>query len=357
MKAAVYTGYDKMEVREVPTPRIDSGSALVKVFACAVCGSDIRIFHHGNNRVTPPQTLGHEIAGEIVAVGDGVSKFKAGDRIAIGADVPCGECAFCEAGIGNNCQINYAMGYQFAGGFAEYVLLNSTVMNHGPVHRLADHVSFDEGALAEPLACVLNALELSPVKLNDTVVLMGAGPIGMMLCEVARLMGAAKIILVNRSHPRLEIAKRLGVADVYICSGEENAIGRILCETENLGADVIFTANPSPRSQADALHMAKNRGRISFFGGLPKDDCIVPLDTNIIHYKELLITGAHGSLPVHHGRAVDMIASGKIDVKKYITHRFSLEDIGKAFAAAEQHSGLRVAVNPWGGTAGQGDSI
>src|SRR5659263_395825 len=174
MKAAVFEGIDQMVVKEVPTPEIDENSVLVKVMACAVCGSDIRIFHHGNNRVNPPAILGHEIAGQIVAVGSKVTKFKPGDRVAIGADVPCGECVFCEAGIGNNCQTNYAMGYQFAGGFAEYVLLNRTVVNFGPVHKLPEHVSFEEGALAEPLACVLNALELSPIKLNDTVVLIGA---------------------------------------------------------------------------------------------------------------------------------------------------------------------------------------
>ena len=148
-RASLYTGIDQLTVTDLPMPVVDENSILVRVRACAVCGSDIRIFHHGNNRVTPPQTLGHEIAGDVVQVGKYVTKFNVGDRVAIGADVPCGECAFCEAGIGNNCQINYAMGYQFAGGFAEYVLLNRTVVNFGPVHKLPDHVSYREGALAE----------------------------------------------------------------------------------------------------------------------------------------------------------------------------------------------------------------
>ena len=346
MKASVYEGYDKIAVKEIPTPKVDDNSVLVRVRACAVCGSDIRIFHYGNNRVNPPQTLGHEISGDVVEVGKNVTKFQPGDRVAIGADVPCGECAFCEAGIGNNCQINYAMGYQFAGGFAEYLLLNKTVVNFGPVHKIPDHVSYDEAALAEPLACVLNALELAPVKLNDTVVLIGAGPIGMMLCHVAKAMGAAKVILINRSTPRLEIAKSIGAADVYICSSEEDSIQRVLDETGGLGADVIFTSCPSPQAQVDALKMAKNRARISFFGGLPKDKSEVTLDTNIIHYKELLITGAHGSMPIHHGKAVDLIASGKIDIKKYLTHKFPLDQIQQAFEAAENHAGLRVVVNP-----------
>ena len=300
MKAARYEAVNVMKVREIETPKVDDDSVLVRVGACAVCGSDIRIFHSGNSRVETPQTLGHEMAGEVAVVGKNVTKFKVGDRVAIGADVPCGECVFCEAGIGNNCQINYAMGYQFAGGFAEYVLLNRTVVNYGPVHKLPEHVTFDEGALAEPLACVLNALELSPVKLNDTVVLIGAGPIGMMLCEVAKIMGAAKVILINRSQPRLKMAKELGIADVFICSSEEDSIQRVLEETGGLGADVIFTSNPSPESQSDSILMAKNRARINFFGGLPKDKSIVPIDTNVIHYKELLIAGAHGSLSLIH---------------------------------------------------------
>jgi L-iditol 2-dehydrogenase len=346
MKAAIFEDIDKMVVRDIPTPEVDDNSVLVRVRACAVCGSDLRIFHSGNSRVSPPQTLGHEISGEVFKVGKNVTKVKVGDRVAIGADVPCGECTFCEAGIGNNCQINYAMGYQYAGGFAEYVLLNKTVMNFGPVHKIPDHVSYNEAALAEPLACVLNALELSPVKLNDTVVLIGAGPIGLMICEVARMMGAAKVILINRSTPRLEMAKSINAADVYICSSEQDSVKRVLKETGGLGADVIFTSCPSPEAQIDALNMAKNRARINFFGGLPKGKSNVTLDTNVIHYKELMITGAHGSMPIHHGKAIELISSGKVDVKKFITHSFPLDEISKAFEKAEGHSGLRVVVNP-----------
>jgi len=346
MRAAVFESFDTMTVKEVPTPDCCDNSVLVRVRACAVCGSDIRIFHSGNARVKPPQIIGHEISGEVARVGSNVTSFKVGDRVAIGADVPCGECVFCKAGIGNNCQINYAMGYQFAGGFAEYVLLNPTVVNFGPVTRVPDNVSLNEAALAEPLGCVLNALELAPVRLNDVVVLIGAGPIGMMVCEVARAMGAAKVILINRSAPRLKIAGELGVADVYVCSQNEDSIARVLEETNGLGADVIFTSCPTPQAQVDAISMAKNRGKVSFFGGLPKDASMVTLDTNVIHYKELIITGAHGAMPIHHHKAIDLIASGRINVSKFITHTFPLDEISAAFDTAEAHSGLRVVVNP-----------
>jgi L-iditol 2-dehydrogenase len=346
MKAAVYLDKDKMELREVPTPKIDADSVLVKVQACAVCGSDIRIFHHGNSRVKPPQILGHEAAGEVVETGANVTKFKKGDRVAIGADVPCGECSFCEAGIGNNCQINYAMGYQFAGSFAEYVLLNKTVVNYGPVHKIPGGMAWDEAALAEPLACVLNAVELTNIRLGDTVVIIGAGPIGCMIIPVAYMSGASRVIVVQRSRPRLEGAKKFN-ADSYICSGEEDAVSRVLEETGGLGADVIFTANPSPASHAEALMMAKNRARINLFGGLPAGSTVT-LDTNIIHYKELIVCGAHGSLPRHHQQAVDLIAARRPDIRPYISHHFSLDNIKAALETAEGHKGMRVVVHPWG---------
>ena len=345
MKAAVYQDIDRMVVKEIEKPELDDESILLRVKACAVCGSDVRIFHHGNNRVQTPQVIGHELSGVIEGVGKNVKGFSPGDRIAVGADVPCGECVFCKAGIGNNCQINYAMGYQFAGGFAEYVLLNRTVVSYGPVTKIPDHVSYDEAALAEPLGCVINALELSRVKIGDTFVLIGAGPIGSMLMQIAKMMGVCKVIVSEPVKERRESAMRFG-ADVCIDPMAEDAVARVLEETGGLGADIVYTANSVPKVQADALKMAKNRGRVCFFGGLSKGSSEVTLDTNIIHYKELYVHGAHGSMPVHHMKAVGLIASGKLDVKKFISHRLPLDDILEGFRIAESKEGLRVVINP-----------
>ncbi|MBI2434883.1 MAG: alcohol dehydrogenase catalytic domain-containing protein, partial [Candidatus Hydrogenedentes bacterium] len=223
MKAAVLESLENLVVREYPTPEADERSVLVQVKACAVCGSDIRMFHHGNKRLKPPAIMGHEASGQVVAVGAQVAKFKPGDRVAIGGDVPCGECAMCKAGLGNNCAINFAMGYQFPGSFAEYVLLNPLVVEHGPVALLPEHVSYEEGALAEPLACILNALELCRVQPGDTLAVIGTGPLGCMIMEVGRSLGCAKVIAINRSRPRLDMARDAG-ADVCICSGEEDAV-------------------------------------------------------------------------------------------------------------------------------------
>jgi L-iditol 2-dehydrogenase len=345
MRAAVYLGKDQIEVRDVPDPACGDGDIVVKVHACAVCGSDIRIFHHGNPRVHPPQIIGHESSGEVVAVGKGVTKFSVGDHVAIGADVPCGECEFCEAGIGNNCQINYALGYQFPGSFAQYVLLNKLTVDLGPVHKIENDMPWDEAALAEPLGCVLNATELADVRLGDTVVIIGAGPIGLMIMPIARMLGAIKIIVVQRSEKRLETAHRLG-ADIVIASSREDAVARVKEETGGLGADVVFTANSSPETHRDALLMAKNRARVSLFGGLPAGSKI-ELDTNIIHYKELLVMGAHGAMPRHHRKALELIAARRPDMRPYITDHFALDDIRKAFALTESHQSMRVIVNPW----------
>ena len=333
MIAAVLEELGKFSVKPVPTPVPDDDSILVKVRACAVCGSDLRIYRSGNSRVKMPQILGHEMAGEVVQVGKNVTKFSVGDKVAIGADVPCGKCAACEAGIGNNCQTNYAMGYQYAGGFAEYVLLNRMVVDFGPVHKIPDDAVFAEYALAEPLGCVLNALERSPIHIGDTVVVIGCGPIGCMMMPVMKKMGAARIIGVERSPLRQTVALENG-ADVIVDPNEGDIVEAVLALTNNEGADVVFTATPVPEMQECAIRMAKNRARINFFGGLPANNSKVSLDTNIIHYKELAISGAHGSLPRHHGQAVELIRSGVINVKPFITNHYPLEEIESAFEAA-----------------------
>ena len=345
MKAAVLEDLERLVVKEVPTPEPDAESVLVRVHACAVCGSDVRIFHHGNPRVKPPQTPGHEIAGEIVAVGENVQGFAAGQRVAVGADVPCGVCEFCRAGIGNNCQINYAIGYQFPGGFAEYVLLNETTVKYGPVHRIPGDLSYDEACLAEPLGCCLNGLELTPVPVGGTILIFGAGPAGIMMARLAWHLGAAKVLLAQRSRRRAEQASELGAGEV-ICTQDEDVKERIMAETDGLGVHVAVTACPSPEAQMEALALVRNRGLVNFFGGLPRGTPPLSVDSNRIHYKELLVTGSHGCVPRHHKAALDLIAAGSVKVDDLITHHFPLDEVLAAFRAAEDRAGLKVIVNP-----------
>lgn len=345
MKAAVLEALENLVVRDVPDPVMNDNSILLRVGACAVCGSDIRMFRHGNNRLQPPAVMGHEASGEVVEVGKNVRGFKVGDRVALGGDMPCGKCDELKCKTINNCPLNYAMGYQYPGSFAEYVIINELVWDGGPAVVVPPHVSFEEAALAEPLACCINAMELCRPEQGDTMVVVGAGPLGILLTELGKRMGVAKTIVVNRSRPRLEVAKEYGV-DVTICSSEEDTVARILEETDGKGADVILTACPSPEAQAQTIHYANNRARINFFGGLPKGQSIIPIDTNILHYKEIFMFGSHGADPSHLHRAVELIASGEIAIKKYISHRFPLEQAPEAFAAAEGKAGMRVVIQP-----------
>lgn len=345
MRAAVLEDLNRLVVQDIPDPSPDKGEVLVRVRACSVCGSDIRIFHSGNPRVKFPQIIGHEIAGEVVALGPGVTKFQVGDRVAIGADVPCGECFWCQNGMGTNCATNFAIGYQFPGGFAEYILLNALTVIQGAVHRIPGNLSYDEASLAEPLACAINGLEMSMLQVGDALLIIGAGPIGCMMIEIGRSMGATNIIVVQRSTKRLEMAKRFG-ADHYFLADDPELEKRVLDVTEGEGADVIMVTCASPEAQEMAFRLARHRARINFFGGLPKDARNISIPSNLIHYKECMVLGTHGSLPRHHKKALQVMAKGMVHPSWYITHRFPLDEIHEAFRMAESHEGLKVVVNP-----------
>jgi len=267
MKAAVLVELEKIVVKEVDDPEIDDDSALLKVESVAVCGSDIRIFHHGNPRVKPPAIIGHETSGVVVKAGRNVTRVKEGDRVAVGADVPCGQCHWCRNGLGNNCAINYAIGYQIPGAFAEYLKLPRLVLEEGPVSPFTDALSFDVAALAEPLACVLNGLELVNVSLGRSIAIIGMGPIGCMMVDAARAMGAIKVICAELSPARMAIARKYG-ADVYVDPNEEDLVARCRDETGGEGPDLVMTTCPSVEVHEQAVEMVAHRGYVNLFGGL-----------------------------------------------------------------------------------------
>lgn len=344
MLAATVCGIDVLELRDIPVPEPGPGEALVRVHACAVCGSDVRILHHGNPRVRYPQVVGHEIAGEVVSVGEGVSDVHVGDHVAIGADVPCGRCPACLSGHGNNCPHNYAIGYQFPGGMAEYILLNRLTTAYGPVRRMPKGLSWVAGALAEPLACCLNGLDVTPVRPGDTVVIVGAGPIGCFLTFLCRRAGARKIILAQRSRRRLDLAAKHVPADVFCCTSQEELSPVIARETGGAGADVVFIAAAALEAQEAAPEWVSIRGQINFFGGLPPGTRRATLDTNLVHYKECTVTGAHGSTPRQHAQALQLIADGVVPVADFISVQTPLGDIHEAFQQAEARQGFKVVV-------------
>ncbi len=345
MKAAILEEIGRILVKEREKPSCGEAEAVIRVEACAVCGSDLRIFHYGSDRVKPPAIMGHEISGQVVEAGKQVTRLKLGDRIAVGADVPCGQCYWCQNGMGTNCRINYAIGYQFPGGFQEYMPLNETTLKYGPITPIPDHVTYQEAAIAEPLACAINGFELAQFSLGKSICIIGLGPIGCMMLELTKVFGASRVFAVQRSKRRLEMAKEFLPEARYICLDEEDAVSVVMDETGGEGVDLAITAAGTVRSHEDAIKMVRHRGYVNLFGGL-KNQPPLSIDSNLIHYKECFVMGSHGSLPRHHELAVSLIAQGRISAKRYISKVFALEEIKQAFDFHESRQGLKTLVAP-----------
>lgn len=347
MKAAVLEGLGRMSVKQISMPQIKDESMLIKVLACAVCGSDLRILETGNKRVTFPAIIGHEISGEVVEVGRGIEKFKIGDKVTVGADVPCGICVWCRNGNGNCCDENYAIGYQFQGGFAEYCLLEPMVMKFGPVSPVPEAISLEYAALAEPLACCINGFERVAFSPGKSVLVIGAGPVGILLVKIARLFGASLVILGDINSRRLENASD-SWADYLFDLSEVDIVDNVMDMTEGKGMDYVFTACSSPDAQETAVKVIAKRGFVNFFGGLALNSRDIKLSSNFIHYREAYITGSHGSTPRQHTMAMDLISKKRIDLNGLITHKFFLDEIDQAFDIVRKQLGLKVLVLPNG---------
>ncbi len=341
----VWAGIENLQIIKTEIPSVIKGSILLKVHSCAICGSDLRLYRDGHPRVTPPQIIGHEVAGEIIALGENVNQFNLGDRVSIGADVPCGDCEYCDTGTPNCCDINYAIGYQFEGGFSEYLLLHPLMVEQGPIQRFGLDTSYDAAALAEPLACCINGYEQGLIQAGHTVVIFGAGPIGIMLALLAPVFDVGQVIMIDVNESRLDQAQQFQSMHI-IHSPKRDPIKRVLELTHNRGADLIFTACAAVETHEIALAMIAKKGVINFFGGVPKNAPAISLFSNFIHYKQIYITGSHGSTPRQHKQALHLIESKQIDVEPLITHKYNLMNIESAFQKALSGEGLKIMVNP-----------
>ena len=348
MLAAVWYGPNDLRLENKPIPKVLPGTVLVKVEACAICGSDLRIMGDGNPRITPPHVIGHEISGEIVELGAGVNNYAVGDRVSTGADVPCGDCNHCRSGRPNCCDINYAIGYQFDGGFAEYILLDPLVVKYGPMQKFSKSLPWNHAALAEPLACCINGYERAfyDQDKGGTVVIFGAGPIGLMLLMLGKdYYKADQIIMVEPSKNRRQLASQLG-ANHVINPDESDPVRSVMDLTNQLGGDLIFTACPVVKTHAQAVKIVAKRGFVNFFGGVPKTDLPISLLSNFIHYREAYITGSHGSTPKQHSLALSLIENGVIDISKIVTDTVPLTNIHEGFAIASSGASAKVIINP-----------
>ncbi len=346
MKVARFYAPGDIRIEEAPEPGAGAGEVKIRVRNTSTCGTDLKIFRHGHHHIDPPRVIGHEIAGEVVEVGSGVSGWAAGDRVQVIAAIPCGECAECVRGWMTICPNQLSMGYHFDGGFAEYMVVPENVLKVDGLNRIPDGVSFAEASVAEPLACVLNGQELAQVGAGDVVVVVGAGPIGCLHVRLARSRGAEAVYLVELNRGRLDLAAGLVKPDAAICAAEVDPVQALLELTGGRGADVIITASAAGKTQEDGLRMAARRGRISFFGGLPKDNPIIACDSNLVHYRELTIVGANGSSPEHNKRALELIATGAVPVDDLITHRLPLDGVLEAIDTVASGTAIKVTIEP-----------
>jgi L-iditol 2-dehydrogenase len=238
------------------------------------------------------------------------------------------------------------MGYQFPGGFAEFMIVPRNVLAVDGLNRIPEGLGFAEASLAEPLACVLNGQELARVGEGDTVVVVGSGPIGCLHVRLARARGAARVILVDLNATRLAQAAALVNPDVAIAFGDTDPVQAVLDATDGRGADVVITAAASGVAQEQGLRMLARRGRLSLFGGLPKDAPTITVDSNLVHYRELTIVGVNGSSPAHNRAALDLIASGRVPVADLITHRLPLDRVLDALDIVARGEAIKVTIEP-----------
>ncbi|MGS2646110.1 zinc-dependent dehydrogenase [Streptosporangium sp. LJ11] len=343
MKVARFYAPGDIRVEEAPEPVTGPGEIKIRVRNCSTCGTDAKILKHGHHHIKPPRVMGHEIAGEVVEAVD-AGEWAPGDRVQVIAAIPCGKCAECRRGRMTVCPNQESMGYHYDGGFAEYMIIPAKVLAVDGVNRVPDGVGFAEASVAEPLACVLNGQELARVGEGDDVVIMGSGPIGCLHVRLARARGAARVFLVDINAGRLEMAAGLVHPDAVVHG--EDVVEQVLKLTDGRGADVVITAAASGAAQEQALRMAARQGRISFFGGLPKDNPIIQCDSNLVHYRELTIVGANGSSPAHNARALRLIADGSVPVADLITHRLPLAEVLEGIDIVSRGEAIKVTVEP-----------
>jgi L-iditol 2-dehydrogenase len=350
MKAVVYYGKNDVRVEEVPVPACGAGELRVRIEACAVCGSDLKTFQNGNPRMKPPITMGHEFSGRLDTVGAGVRGFAAGERVVMATSVSCGQCFYCRKGWSNLCANLKPMGFAFPGGMAEYLIVPELAVRNGHVVKVPDppggaRLASEHAALAEPVSCAVNCAELCGITEGDTVVVVGAGPLGLMNLFVAREFGARKLILAQRAGKRLEQARAFDCGRL-VNSSEEDLRAVVLEQTGGLGADCVIVAAPSADAQAQAVGLLRKRGTLCLFASLPVGTHLLSLDSRAVHYGELRVVGASDSTARHVEKALALLAKPGFPKEKLVSHRLGLEDIARAFEMMTARDCLRVVLRP-----------
>ncbi|MGD0160326.1 MAG: zinc-binding dehydrogenase [Candidatus Bathyarchaeia archaeon] len=326
MRAALLYGVKDLRVEDVEVPGVGAGEVLVKIKGATTCGTDLKIFQRGyvEKIIKLPTIFGHEWAGEVAEVGEGLEWPRKGMRVRAGNSAPCLHCAMCQRGKFNLCENMIWLW----GAYAEYVKVPARMVLVN-MQEIPQDVSYLEAAVTEPLACVLHGVEAAGVKLGDKVAIIGAGPIGLLHLLTVKKLGAQKVIMIDLVDERLEAAAKLG-ADETVNGEREDVVERVRSLTGGYGADVVIEAIGLPATWEQALKLARKGGVVLEFGGCPPGTEI-KVNAEQVHYGELTILGAFHTTPMHFRRALDLISSRTIDARPLITRELGLEHIREAF--------------------------
>ncbi|MFQ6075485.1 MAG: zinc-binding dehydrogenase, partial [Candidatus Bathyarchaeia archaeon] len=331
-----------LRVENVDVPEVGLGEVLVRVRAATTCGTDIKIFRRGyiGGVIKYPTIFGHEWAGDVMEVGEGVPRIREGMRVRAGNSGPCLRCRMCMRGMYNLCE---NMTWLW-GSYAEYIRVPApiTAIN---TQEVPSHITYEEAAVTEPLACCLHGLEKCGIGLGDTVAVIGDGPIGLLHLQLARSMGAGSVIVCGLIERRLRVAEGLG-ADVTVDAGEEDSVGTVRRLTDGYGADVVIEAVGLPSTWEQALRMVGKGGRALMFGGCPPGT-EVRIETEFVHYGEVTILGTFHATPTDFRKALSLISSGVVRVKPIVTRRMGLNEIGEALELlGTTKDELKIAILP-----------
>jgi len=335
-------GVKDLRIEGTPTPRVEAGEVLVKVKAATTCGTDLKIFQRGyvEKIIKLPTIFGHEWAGEVVEVGEGLEWPEKGMRVRAGNSAPCLHCTMCQKGKYNLCENMIWLW----GAYAEYIKIPARMVLVN-TQEIPTHVSYEEAAITEPLACVLHGAEEAGIKLGDSVAIIGAGPIGLLHLLTAKKIGVEKAIVIDLVEERLNFAEKLG-ADETINAGKTDVPEAVRKLTNGYGADVVIEAIGLQASWEQALKLVRKGGTVLEFGGCPPGTEI-RVNPEMLHYGEVTVMGAFHTTPLHFRKALNLIASRTIDVRPLITRRMKLEEIREAFEIlATSKSEIKIAINP-----------
>ena len=344
MIAATYTQNGEFAVRDIPPPEISTDELLLRVRAASICGTDMKIIRNGHRKLADDQriVLGHEFVGTIEQAGSDVSQFSMGKRVGVAPNAGCGCCDGCIRGQSNYCDQYTALGIDRDGAHAPLVKIPAQFIAQGNVIELPDSVSDQAAALLEPFSCVVNGAQNIGLGFGDSVLVFGAGPMGLLHVMLARSTGAAFLIAVDPEQDRLERAAELG-CDLTINPDHEDVLERVNDQTGGRGVDVVITACSVPSVQTEAVSLLAPFGRLCLFGGLPIGSHVVPMDTNTIHYKNLWVTGSTGGSVRDYRTALELVARQKVDVTKVISDVFTLGELDKGYETALAGAAGKVA--------------